>query len=378
MCDTLCQYTIFISDWVNRGTPITAAWYQAIFYLEDYPHDEDKIWQMANAKVEGTLPSKILEIKNNPPEPTDIVLVLNPDIFFDLENSPKEFHKHNQNLAPTREDDNEEKIMPECAHDTDVGFDLRYSEKNVIKLEPRLCTCIDLKIALEIPATTIVQLAFRSSLAKRGITIREGIINTGYVGNIMAMLQNDSEKTYIIEPNEKIVQAIFLPLVRIAQLVPMGNREELGITARGIQRFGSTDRIDIPVNMMEKVVIDKGEIISTCQSISILSYDQYMLYIKREVKNQAQLFEAETTICKLGEIGLTNLYISAKSPKNIKILIYNTTESIIEIPKETIIRYLTTEVEDQPPNHIPDFLQLCGYVDITSQTIYGCSKCYLL
>ncbi|KAG9295853.1 hypothetical protein G9A89_006592 [Geosiphon pyriformis] len=129
--------------------------------------------------------------------------------------------------------------MSECTHNTDAEFDLRYLGKEAIKLEPNLRTCIDLKIALEILATTIVQLAFRSSLAKKKINIRGGIINVGYVRNIIAMLQNDSEKAYIIEPNEKIAQAIFLPLVKIAQLVSVGNREKLGITVREIQEFGS-------------------------------------------------------------------------------------------------------------------------------------------
>ncbi|KAG9286802.1 hypothetical protein G9A89_012352 [Geosiphon pyriformis] len=155
---------------------------------------------------------------------------------------------------------NNEGIMPEHAHDTDVGFNLRYPGKNAIKLEPHLCTCINLKIALEILATTMVQLAFRSSLAKREINIRGGIIDARYVGNIIAMLQNDSEKTYVIEPNKKIAQTIFLPLVKIAQLVSVGNREELGITARGIQGFGSMSRIDIPVNIMKKEIIDKEKL----------------------------------------------------------------------------------------------------------------------
>ncbi|KAG9305477.1 hypothetical protein G9A89_021195 [Geosiphon pyriformis] len=57
---------------------------------------------MANTKVEGILSNEILKIKNNPPEPTDIVLVLNLDIFTNLENSPEEFHEHYQNLAPIR------------------------------------------------------------------------------------------------------------------------------------------------------------------------------------------------------------------------------------------------------------------------------------
>ncbi|KAG9292982.1 hypothetical protein G9A89_016344 [Geosiphon pyriformis] len=241
---------------------------------------------------------------------------------------------------------NDEDIMSEHIHNTDAGFDLRYPRKDAIKLESYSRICIDLKIALEISATIMVQLASRNSLVKKGINIRRGIIDVEYIGNIITMLQNDSEKTYIIEPNKKIAQAIFLPLVKIAQLVLVRKREKLGITARGIQGFGSTDRIDIPVNMAEEKIVDKEEIISTHQTISILPYDQYMLAIKREVRDQAQLFEAKATICELGRIGLTNLYISAKSPKNIKIPIYNTTESVIEIPKRTIIGYLTTKVED--------------------------------
>ncbi|KAG9289289.1 hypothetical protein G9A89_007850 [Geosiphon pyriformis] len=159
--------------------------------------------------------------------------------------------------------DNGEGIMPERVHDTDAGFDLRYPGNDAIKLEPHSHTCIDLKIALEILATTMIQLASRSSLAKRGINIRGGIIDVEYVRNIIAILQNNSEKAYIIEPNEKIAQAIFLLLVRIAQLMLVGKREELGITAKEIQRFGSTDRIDVPVNMAEEKIVGQGEIIST-------------------------------------------------------------------------------------------------------------------
>ncbi|KAG9298299.1 hypothetical protein G9A89_002787 [Geosiphon pyriformis] len=105
-------------------------------------------------------------------------------------------------------------------------------------------------------------------------------------------------------------------------------------------------RIDIPVNMAEEEIVDKEKIISTHQTISIPPYDQYILVIKREVKNQAHLFEAEATICESGKIGFINLYILAKSPKNIKISIYNTTGKVIEIPKRIIIRYLTTKVEN--------------------------------
>ncbi|KAG9284460.1 hypothetical protein G9A89_014064 [Geosiphon pyriformis] len=268
--------------------------------------------------------------------------------------------------------------MSERAHNTNAEFDLRYPRKDVIKLKPHSHICIDLKVALEIPAKTIIQLASRSSLAKKGINIRGRIIDMEYVENIIIMLQNDSEKTYIIEPNEKITQAIFLPLVKIAQLVSVRNREELGITTRGIQEFKSTDRIDVLVNMMEKKIIGQGEIISASQTISIPPYSQYMLAIKRREKEQEQIFEAETTLCESGEIGLVNLHIPAKSHNYIKIPIYNNTRNIVEILKRTTLGYLTMKIEDQAPSSIPDFPQLCGYVDIISQIIYRQNKCYLL
>ncbi|KAG9300241.1 hypothetical protein G9A89_011314 [Geosiphon pyriformis] len=98
--------------------------------------------------------------------------------------------------------------MSKCTHDTNVKFNLRYLGKNVIKLESYSHICIDLKVALKIPATTM------------------------------------------------IAQTIFLSLIKIAQLVLVRNRKKLGITAKEIQRFGSMGRIDIPVNMAEKKITE--------------------------------------------------------------------------------------------------------------------------
>ncbi|KAG9306650.1 hypothetical protein G9A89_004197 [Geosiphon pyriformis] len=296
---------------------------------------------------------------------------LNPEIYIVLPNLSKE-----QELKWYS--DNNEGIMSECTHNTDAGFDLRYPRKDAIKLKPHLRTCIDLKVALKIPATIMVQLASRSSLAKKEINIRGGIIDTRYIRNIITMLQNNSEKAYIIEPNEKIAQAIFLPMVKIAQLVSVENKKKLEITMKEIQKFRSTDRIDISVNMTKEEIIGQGEIISMSQTISIPPYDQYILAIERKVKNQAQIFEAETSLCETGEVELINLHILAKNHNHIKIPIYNNTGNVVKIPKETTLGYLTTEIEDQLPSTISDFPQLCEYVDIMSQTIYRQNKCYLL
>ncbi|KAG9294097.1 hypothetical protein G9A89_015507 [Geosiphon pyriformis] len=137
-------------------------------------------------------------------------------------------------------------------------------------------------------------------------------------------------------------------------------------------------RIDIPVNMTEEEIIDKKKIISTCQTIFILPYDQYIIVIEKKIKNQVQIFEAEATLCKSEEIGLANFHIPAKNYSHIKISIYNNTKYIIKIPEKTTIEYLTTKIEKQLPNPIPDFSQLCKYADIIFQTIYRQEEYYLL
>ncbi|KAG9295459.1 hypothetical protein G9A89_013488 [Geosiphon pyriformis] len=86
MCNTSCQYTILISNWVKKGTFIEATWRRA--------------W-MAITKIEGALPEEIRTIKNNPPEFIKLDWDAEPVINF-LE--PEEFHEHYQNLASTREE----------------------------------------------------------------------------------------------------------------------------------------------------------------------------------------------------------------------------------------------------------------------------------
>ncbi|KAG9305662.1 hypothetical protein G9A89_022584 [Geosiphon pyriformis] len=272
-----CGKTLFNKEiWNNISGRERTCDESSVKHLNSCPHNDDKIWQMALAKIEEALPEEIRMIKNNLPElielnwdPEPCDLIYNPPSYIiytilkeeelisscalemesifnhnlnsnnddDKNNSSSSIQYSNENNNDSNSDtnpetyitlpdltkeqelkwfsDNNESIIPECVHDTDAGFDLKYSEKDAIKLKPHSHTCIDLKVVLEISATTMVQLTSRSILAKKGINIREKIIDTGYVENIIAMLQNDSEKTYIIEPNEKIAQAIFLPLVKV-------------------------------------------------------------------------------------------------------------------------------------------------------------------
>ncbi|KAG9297097.1 hypothetical protein G9A89_019378 [Geosiphon pyriformis] len=91
---------------------------------------------------------------------------------------------------------NKEGICPERAHNTDTN----------------------LKIVLEIPVSTMVQVAFQSSLAKKKINVKREIVNASYIENIIVILQNNLDRPYKIKSQEKIAQAIFLSLVKILQL----------------------------------------------------------------------------------------------------------------------------------------------------------------
>ncbi|KAG9301368.1 hypothetical protein G9A89_018040 [Geosiphon pyriformis] len=150
-------------------------------------------------------------------------------------------------------------IRPEKAHKINTEYDLRYLGKDTLVLQPKFLTKINLKIAFEIPPKAIVQIASRSLLANKEINIRRGVIDAEYTGNITIMLQNKTDKPFRIEHAEKIVQAIYLPLINILGLQLVNNREQLGKNKRGMQSFGSTGRFTVPHEIsIPNVYIPKG------------------------------------------------------------------------------------------------------------------------
>ncbi|KAG9297625.1 hypothetical protein G9A89_011140 [Geosiphon pyriformis] len=100
-CDISCQYTILISDWVRKETPIEAVWKKAIQRLDSCPHDDNKIWQMALAKIKGVMPEEIKMIKDNLPKLLELDWDTEPIINL---LDPEQFHEHYQELAPTRKE----------------------------------------------------------------------------------------------------------------------------------------------------------------------------------------------------------------------------------------------------------------------------------
>ncbi|KAG9288242.1 hypothetical protein G9A89_021273 [Geosiphon pyriformis] len=114
-------------------------------------------------------------------------------------------------------------IVFKRAYPTDARFNLRYPEDQSITLPLKSITKIGLKIVVEILPGIMVQIALRLSLAKKGISIQGGVINSDYTRNLMVLLQNNSKKSYTIESKEKIAQAIFLPLIKVGKFVSVEN-----------------------------------------------------------------------------------------------------------------------------------------------------------
>ncbi|KAG9288314.1 hypothetical protein G9A89_021345 [Geosiphon pyriformis] len=281
MCDTTCQYTILISKVADKV---------ASYNMFD-PNNTSPKSTLTSVK---TVLSHAKINSPNSSESEKFVAYTNLEQVINIQ------YFNNGHLE----------IIPKKAYLTDTGFNLCYLEDQSTMLPPRSITKIDLKIAVEIPPE----------------------------------IMNNLEKPYTIESKEKIVQAIFLPLVKIGKFVPVKNHEELSQTTRGTFGFRSTEK-GIEANFTETIE-EKGKVIKTEQSITFLPYGKSEIRIKRTIKEKDLIFELYPETCQEFLIELTNLFIPADKAQWIKILIANTTEEPVYIPEDSIIGYLRTELEN--------------------------------
>ncbi|KAG9298094.1 hypothetical protein G9A89_004958 [Geosiphon pyriformis] len=214
-------------------------------------------------------------------------------------------------------------IKPEKAHKIDARYDLRYSEKDTLILQPKSLMRINLKIALKIPPRMILQIASQFSLASKGINIRGGIIDAGYTRDITVMLQNETDKPFKIKHTEKIAQAIYLPLINISGLQLVIQREQLGKNERKTQGFGSTGRFMVSVNIAFNTQNESHQIFRLLQPITISPFGKHhKIYTCGKLTTTQQIFEANKQICTKHGISILNIYIP-KGIKKVRITFYN-------------------------------------------------------
>ena len=125
--------------------------------------------------------------------------------------------------------------MPERAHSTDAGADLRTPYDVVVM--PRSSVVVDTGVAIELPPDTVGMIKSKSGLNIRGI-VSEGVVDVGYTGTIRVKLYNHSDHPYGFKAGDKITQLVIMPI-----LTPTFEQvDELGETERGNGGFGSTGK----------------------------------------------------------------------------------------------------------------------------------------
>lgn len=127
--------------------------------------------------------------------------------------------------------------VPERAHETDAGMDLRTPSAVIVPAHGS--ACIDTGVHIEFPAGTYGKLESKSGLnVKHGIVSLGGVIDEGYTGSIVAKLYNMSDEDYVFVAGDKVVQIIIQPYLAPDIEIAW----ELEATDRGDGGFGSTGR----------------------------------------------------------------------------------------------------------------------------------------
>ena len=128
---------------------------------------------------------------------------------------------------------NKELITPRRAHYNDAGVDCYALD--IVELPPLTPVMIPLGFGLEVPDGYQAIIKPRSSMNAKGIITQIGTIDSGYRGEIKAVLINTSQTPFAIMKGDKICQIIIEPVI-LADFV-----EDLQ-NDRGAGGFGSTGK----------------------------------------------------------------------------------------------------------------------------------------
>ena len=126
--------------------------------------------------------------------------------------------------------------IPTRAHISDAGYDVFCLEEVVI-IPPGQRKSIRTGIAISCPTGVAWQVWPRSGLAQRcGIGVLGGLIDSGYRGEVIIMLQNLGEVSCVFNKGDKIAQIV--PIVLYS--IELTESNDLPEADRGNHGFGST------------------------------------------------------------------------------------------------------------------------------------------
>jgi dUTP pyrophosphatase len=125
-------------------------------------------------------------------------------------------------------------VLPTVAHPgEDIGYDL-YSAED-ITLPPRGAAGVRTGIAIEFAPTAGGIVKTRSGMAKKRLMCNAGVIDVGYRGEVIVLMENLGDEPYAIRRGDKIAQLLEHPFLA-GEVV----EDELTDAARGAKGFGSS------------------------------------------------------------------------------------------------------------------------------------------
>lgn len=132
---------------------------------------------------------------------------------------------------------------PEYATEGSSGFDIRANLDKSILLNSGSRVIVPTGLYFEIPNNFEIQIRPRSGLAaKHGITVLNtpGTIDSDYRGELMIILMNLSDESYVINHGDRIAQAV-VATVTAKNIINLNHTTEINKdTERGAGKFGST------------------------------------------------------------------------------------------------------------------------------------------
>lgn len=137
--------------------------------------------------------------------------------------------------------------MPERAHDTDAGADIRTPHDfvlppSVTDADGRVLigtATVNTGVHVELPPCTDAEIWSKSGLNVNHDIVATGLIDEGYDGAIVVKLYNLSSKSYAFKAGDKITQLVVRPVY-----YPYYHEAfEIQAGERGSNGFGSTGRL---------------------------------------------------------------------------------------------------------------------------------------
>ncbi len=125
-------------------------------------------------------------------------------------------------------------VLPTVAHPgEDIGYDL-YSCEDVT-LPARGAAGVHTGIAIELVPAAGAIVKTRSGMAKKRLMCNAGVIDAGYRGEVIVLMENLGNEPYAIRKGDKIAQLLEHPFLA-SEVV----EDELNDAARGAKGFGSS------------------------------------------------------------------------------------------------------------------------------------------